>query len=68
MRIKKGTLVKAKPGTAEGEVDKLGFGVVIDDPYPCPYSGKPICHVQWIRGGKPWMRYEHDLEIISVEK
>tara|TARA_R110002110_G_scaffold318627_3_gene531409 strand:+ start:2930 stop:3175 length:246 start_codon:yes stop_codon:yes gene_type:complete len=63
--MKVGDLVKAKPGTAEGDVEKLGLGIIVrEDPVA---TGPQRFWVKWLNytNGKPWARYEDELELIE---
>jgi hypothetical protein len=64
VKVKKGTLVKAKPGTVEGDAKKLGVGIVVKDSEEDEY-GQWYCRVQWIKNSKPWFSWVSDLEILS---
>tara|TARA_R100000808_G_C2153077_1_gene162940 strand:+ start:1002 stop:1400 length:399 start_codon:yes stop_codon:yes gene_type:complete len=64
MKVKKGTLVKARPGTVEGDAKKLGIGIVIKDSEEDEY-GMWCCWVQWISRPKPWFSWVSDLEILN---
>tara|TARA_Y100001973_G_C5192790_1_gene332097 strand:+ start:799 stop:1008 length:210 start_codon:yes stop_codon:yes gene_type:complete len=66
--MKVGDLVRAKPGTVEGDADKLGVGIIVKEVYPEPLYGDSFVYVKWLglehRGEPPWMRYRCDLELI----
>ena len=64
MHLRKGTLVKAKPNSVEGDAEKLGVGVLIEDSQKDVY-GQWHCRVQWITHSKPWFCYIKDLEVLS---
>jgi hypothetical protein len=66
MYLRKGALVKAKPGTIEGDSEKHGVGVLIEDSRKDEY-GQWHCRVQWISASKPWFHYVQDLEVLSDE-
>jgi len=66
MYLRKGALVKAKPGTVEGDAERLGVGVLIEDSQKDEY-GQWYCRVQWIKSSKPWFCYVKDLEVLSDE-
>ena len=61
----KGTLVKALPGTVEGDSEKLGLGIVISEPEKCEWGGTDRVDVRWLRSGKAWGHYIDDLAIVE---
>ena len=63
--ITKGVLVKALPGTVEGDSEKLGLGIVISEPEKCEWGGTDRVDVRWLRSGKAWGHYIDDLAIVE---
>jgi hypothetical protein len=64
--MKLGDMVKARPGTAEGDVEKLGVGIIVRE--DTDVMGMKRFWVKWLNftNGKPWARYEEDLELIGI--
>lgn len=65
--MKVGDLVRAKPGTVEGDPEELGIGIIVEETTPDPVYGDSFVWVKWFngRGERPWMRYRQDLELID---
>jgi len=61
----KGTLVKARPGTVEGDPEKLGLGIVTTEPKECDWGEHDRVDVRWLRSGKVWGHYVDDLVIVE---
>jgi len=65
--MKVGDLVRAKPGTVEGDAEKLGIGIIVSQSTPEAIYGRSFVLVRWFNDwdGGQWMRYKEDLERIS---
>ena len=61
----KGTLVKALPGTVEGDPEKLGLGIIISEPKECEWGEFDRVDVRWFRSGKVWTLYTEALVIVE---
>ncbi len=59
--VTKGTLVKALPGTVEGDPEKLGLGIVVTEPKECEWGEFDRVDVRWLRSGKVWALYTESL-------
>ena len=67
LKVKKGDLVKLRPGTAEGNEKSVGIGLIIkegkDD------WNKEFVYIQWLKSdGKPWFRYKEEVEVVSEKE
>jgi len=65
--MKVGDLVRAKPGTVEGDADKLGIGIIVSQSSTVGVYGESFVWVRWFNDwdGGQWMRYMEDLERVS---
>tara|TARA_Y100000114_G_C11597040_1_gene248554 strand:+ start:94 stop:300 length:207 start_codon:yes stop_codon:yes gene_type:complete len=64
--MKVGDLVKAKPGTVEGDPNSLGVGLITS--IGNDHLGGLICYVSWSKTkGQPWFMYQKDLITISKD-
>jgi hypothetical protein len=63
--VTKGTLVKARHGTVEGDPEKLGLGIVTTEPKECDWGEHDRVDVRWLRSGKVWGHYVDDLVIVE---
>ena len=61
----KGTLVKALPGTVEGDPEKLGLGIVVTEPKECEWGEFDRVDVRWLRSGSVWTLYVDSLVIVE---
>ena len=61
----KGTLVKALPGTVEGDPEKLGLGIVVTEPKECEWGEFDRVDVRWLGSGKVWTLYTEALVIVE---
>jgi len=61
--MKVGDLVKLKPGTAEGDEESVGIGLIVkegkDD------WDKEFVYIQFGFSIKPWFRYKEDVEVVE---
>ena len=61
--MKVGDLVKLKPGTAEGDEESVGIGLIVregkDD------WDKEFVYIQFSFSIKPWFRYKEDVEVVE---
>jgi hypothetical protein len=68
--MKKGDLVRPKPGTCEGDEKALGLAIIVSDPIQDVYNPtKYYCKVEWIKTrGRKWTFYLDDLILVSQGK
>ena len=66
--ITKGVLVKARPGTVEGDPEKLGLGVVTTEPEECEWGEHDRVDVRWLRSGSVWTLYVDSLVIVEASE
>ena len=64
--MKVGDLVKLRPGTAEGDEESLGVGLIVEE-------GKDnwnneFVYIQFRSSSKPWFRYKEDVEVINESR
>jgi len=65
--VKKGDMVRPKPGTCEGDEKSLGLAIIVEGPIKDPYQpDKSYCKVQWVKDrGRRWTFYIDDLILVS---
>ena len=62
--MKPGDLVKLKPEAAEGDAERIGIGLIIEE--GTDDWNKQFIYIQWLKGnGKPWFRYKDEVELVS---
>ena len=62
--MKPGDLVKLKPEAAEGDAERVGIGLIIEEGKDD--WNKEFIYIQWLKGnGKPWFRYKDEVELVS---
>ena len=62
--MKPGDLVKLKPEAAEGDAERVGIGLIIEEGKRD--WNKEFIYIQWLKGnGKPWFRYKDEVELVS---
>ena len=63
-KVKVGDLVKLKPDAAEGDAERVGIGLIIEEGKDD--WNKEFIYIQWLKGnGKPWFRYKDEVELVS---
>jgi len=72
--VKKGDLVRPKPGTCEGDEEALGLAIIVSDPIQDPFSSyrvvpKYYCKVEWVKTrGRKWTFYLDELILVAQGK
>ena len=62
--MKPGDLVKLKPEAAEGDAERVGIGLIIEEGKDD--WNKEFIYIQWLKGNsKPWFRYKDEVELVS---
>jgi hypothetical protein len=64
--MKVGDLVKLRPGTAEGDEESLGVGLVVEEGRD--NWNNEFVYIQFNFSSKPWFRYKEDVEVVNESR
>ena len=64
--MKVGDLVKLRPGTAEGDEESVGLGLVVEEGKDD--WGREFVYIQFRSSSKPWFRYKEDVEVVNESR
>ena len=62
--MKVGDLVKLRPGTAEGNEESVGVGLIIKEGKD--NWGNEFVYIQFRSISKPWFRYKEDVYVVTL--